>query len=49
MATETSTPRLSVTTIFHISNGVMQMEMDQLLFLNPLDVDQNQDSGTQLK
>ena len=49
MATETSTQRLSVMTTFHISNGAMPMEMDQLLFLNPLDVDRNQDSGTQLK
>ena len=26
---------------FHISNGVIQMEMDQLHSLNQLDVDQN--------
>jgi len=49
MATEILIPRLSVTTTFHISNGAMPMEMDQLPFLNPPDVDQNQDSGTQLK
>ena len=49
MATETSTPRLSVTITFHTSNGAMLMEMELLHFLNLLDVDQNQDSGTQLK
>ena len=49
MATETLILPSLVTTTFHISNGVTQMEMDQLPFLNPLDVDQNQDSGTQLK
>ena len=36
-------------TTFHISNGVMQMVMELLPFLNPLDVAQNQDSGTHLK
>ena len=49
MATETSILLSLVTTIFHISNGAMPMEMDQLPFLNPPDVDQNQDFGTQLK
>ena len=36
-------------TTFHTSNGAMQMEMDLLHFLNPLDVVQNLDSGTQPK
>ena len=49
MATETLILLSLVTTISHTSNGAMPMEMDQLPFLNPPDVDQNQDSGTQLK
>jgi len=49
METKISILLSSVTTTFHISNGAMPMEMDQLPFLNPPDVDQNQDSGTQLK
>ena len=49
METETSTQLLLVTTTFHTSNGAMQTEMDLSHFLNPLDVVQNQDSGTQPK
>ena len=49
MVTKISIPQSSVTTTFHISNGATQMEMEPLLFLNQLDVDQNQDSGTHHK
>ena len=49
MATKIWIPQSLETTTFHISNGVMQMEMGLLLFLNQLDADQNQDSGIHLK
>ena len=49
MAIETSIlPSLAMTT-FHTSNGATQTVMDLSHFLNPLDVDQNQDSGTHLQ
>ena len=49
METKTSILPSLVMTTFHTSNGAMLTEMELLHFLNLLDVDQNQDSGTQLK
>ena len=46
METKISIPISLATITFHISNGAMLMAMDQLHFLNQLDVDQKQDSGT---
>ena len=49
METKISTPISLATITFHTSNGAMQMVMDQLHFLNQLDVDLKQDSGTHHK
>ena len=49
MATKISILESLATTIYHSSNGATQMEMGLSLFMNQLNVDQKQDSGTHLK